>query len=214
MLLKDLLPSLFLADHVKFGEGKPTRTPALVLRSHLIHVLPTQGWFTSSSGSGPAEGPQSSWRVLSPAHAAAEPPRYLNHGVDAQMPNTLNWKNEVLEKLFLEAVSSWCSAAGGLTPNLSPAVGSFLAAPSPLPATAGPGSVPLAQHRRGSPSAGHFGGNLNPLSHLQQLFPVSYLPAYVVFANCIILYMTSGFQSCSILTTVFPCVYINLNKHN
>lgn len=44
--------------------------------------------------------------------------------------------------------------------------------------------------------------------------PTSHCPSHVVFADCIILYIMSGLQSCSVLTTVFPCVYINLSKHN
>lgn len=52
-----------------------------------------------------------------------------------------------------------------------------------------------------------------PLSFPRSL-PRVRRPSPLVSASCIILYMTSGFRSCSVPTAVFPSVYINLSKHN
>lgn len=144
----------------------------------------------------------------------------LNHRADTRMPNALSLKTleyllESTAPWHCEAVSSWVSATGGrrtqtfllhqgLPKNLWPGC----AAPSgsirsPFVSLSAPSFVLTRGAAPGPPSAAR------PRS-----LPRVCRPPPLVPARCIILYMMPGCPRCSVLTAVFPSVYINPSKHS
>lgn len=131
-------------------------------------------------------------------------PPYVSHGARVQMPNTLNLKTQILEWLVLSSQRSHtkpfsCSQVLPGCPEPSPAC-CWLSPPCSEAWWISLRSV--------------FSWLSEPTQPLQPALPCVLFAIVRGLCELYHMYMTLGFQSCSVLTTVFPCVYINLNKHN